>query len=161
VAAINSNTALPVVARSVNGALVMDARASGASGAFTVAGKVITGELSSVAGVNSLFSVNGVAYESASRADSAAIPGVELSLASLTTAGTPARVTVSEAAVDKDAVVAKLKSFVEAYNAVVDTIRSKTTRSASRTPRRTRTPSAACCSATPACGRCCPRCGSG
>lgn len=127
VAAINSNTALPVVARSVNGALVMDARASGASGAFTVAGKVITGELSSVAGVNSLFSVNGVAYQSASRTDSAAIPGIELSLASLTTAGSPARVTVSEAAVDKDGVVAKLKSFVEAYNAVVDTIRSKTT----------------------------------
>ncbi len=126
VAAINSNTALPVVARSFNGTLVMDARASGASGAFSVAGKVITGELSSVAGVNSLFSVNGAAYESSGRTDTAAIAGVELRLSSLTAAGTPVRVTVGDAAVDKDAVAAKLKSFVEAYNAVVDTIRSKT-----------------------------------
>ncbi len=127
IAAINANGSLPVTAHNFNGNLVLDARASGAGGNFTVTGKTITGEVSSVAGVDTLFTVNGTQHSSSTRTDTTAIAGAELNLASLTAAGSPVRITATALAVDKDAVTAKVKGFVDAYNAVVDTIRGKLT----------------------------------
>ena len=78
-----------------------------------------------------------------------AIPGVRLTLKGVTTA--PATVTVTEPALDRDAIKSKVKAFVDAYNAVVDTTRSKLDRAARRRARRaTSRPPAARCSATPA-----------
>jgi flagellar hook-associated protein 2 len=125
VAAVNADTTRPVVARSLNGQLVLESRTTGSAANFTVAGQVITGESASTTAVNTQFSVNGTAHESQTRT-STAIPGLELSLSQLTVAGTPVRVTIGESAIDKDAVAGKMKAFVDAYNAVVDTIRSRT-----------------------------------
>ncbi len=125
VAAVNADTSRPVVARNVGGSLVLDARSSGAAGNFTVSGSAITGETAATGGVDTLFPVNGAAYATGSRTSATAVPGLELGLNALTTAGTPVRITVGESAIDKDAVAGKIKSFVDAYNAVVDTIRSR------------------------------------
>jgi flagellar hook-associated protein 2 len=46
----------------------------------------------------------------------------------------PATVTVTEPALDRDAIKSKIKSFVDAYNAVVDTTRSKLTEQSVRSP---------------------------
>jgi flagellar hook-associated protein 2 len=61
-----------------------------------------------------------------------AIPGVRLTLKGVTAA--PATVTVTEPALDRDAIKSKIKSFVDAYNAVVDTTRSKLTEQSVRSP---------------------------
>ena len=61
----------------------------------------------------------------------------------------PATVTVTEPALDRDAIKGKVKSFVDAYNAVVDTTRSKLTEQGPRTRRATSRPPAASCTATP------------
>lgn len=127
VAAVNANGGLPVTARNYNGNLVLDARASGAGGNFTVTAKTITGEVSSVAGVDALYTVNGVSHSSATNTTTTGIAGAELTLSALTAAGDPVRITATELAVDKDAVTAKVKAFVDAYNAVVDSIHGKLT----------------------------------
>ena len=61
-----------------------------------------------------------------------AIAGVRLTFKGITAA--PAAVTVSEPTLDRDGIKSKLKSFVDAYNAVVDTTRSKLTEQATRNP---------------------------
>jgi len=61
-----------------------------------------------------------------------AIPGVRVTLKGVTTA--PASVTVTEPALDRDAIKSKIKSFVDAYNAVVDTTRSKLTEARVKNP---------------------------
>lgn len=127
IAAINANGSLPVTARNYNGNLLLGARASGAVGNFTVTGSTITGQVASVAGVDTLFTVNGAKYASSTRTDAKAIAGAELSFASVTAAGSPVRITAAEPAADKDAVAEKLRKLVESYNAVVDTIRGKLT----------------------------------
>ena len=122
-ALVNGNSALPATARNVNGSLVLDARATGAPGNFTVTGQGLT-QTAATAGVNAAFTVNGTAYSSSTNTGAASVPGLELDLNALT-GGTPVRVTVGAPVVDKDAVKAKLKAFVESYNAVADTIRAK------------------------------------
>jgi flagellar hook-associated protein 2 len=61
-----------------------------------------------------------------------AIPGVRLTLKGITAA--PASVTVTEPALDRDAIKTKVKAFVDAYNAVVDTTRSKLTETRVKSP---------------------------
>jgi flagellar hook-associated protein 2 len=61
-----------------------------------------------------------------------AIPGVRITLKGVTAA--PATVNVSEPALDRDAIKTKVKAFVDAYNAVVDTTRSKLTEQSVRNP---------------------------
>jgi flagellar hook-associated protein 2 len=61
-----------------------------------------------------------------------AIAGVRLTFKGVTTA--PATVNVTEPALDRDAIKSKIKSFIDAYNAVVDTTRSKLTEARVRNP---------------------------
>ena len=61
-----------------------------------------------------------------------AIPGVRLTFKGVTAA--PATVNVTEPALDRDAIKGKIKSFVDAYNAVVDTTRSKLTEGKVKNP---------------------------
>ena len=121
---INGSTGLPVSALNRNGELLLQASATGAPGNFTVAGAAIDVESSAVTGVDATFTVGGTSYTSSNNVSTTAIPGLELKLGGVTTA--PIQVAVTEAAVDRDAIAGKLKAFVESYNAVVDTIRSKT-----------------------------------
>ena len=125
VTAVNAVVDAPVVAVNDNGVLRFDSKISGAGGDFSVAGQVLDVQQSEVAGADSAYTVNGVAYTSFSNVTSAGIGGVELTLAGLTTAGTPVKVTVTETQTDKAAVGAKIKAFVEAYNSVVDFTRGK------------------------------------
>jgi flagellar hook-associated protein 2 len=69
---------------------------------------------------------------SASNVVENAIPGVRLTLKGIT--ASPAAVTVTEPALDRDAIKSKIKSFVDAYNAVVDTTRSKLTEQSVKNP---------------------------
>ena len=140
--AINAKTSGPVVAAVVKGPdgehLVMSARKTGKDSDFT-------------AGPNSVLSEDGTFtrltgndLEAAFRVGSGAqqlwgsnviehaVPGVRLTLKGVTTA--PATVTVTEPALDRDAIKSKLKSFVDAYNAVVDTARSKLTEQRVKSP---------------------------
>ncbi|MDQ3742679.1 MAG: flagellar filament capping protein FliD [Actinomycetota bacterium] len=125
---INADTASPVAARNYNGQLLVSAKVSGAAGNFTFDGQnVVTSEASAVAGVDAQFKVNGASYTRSSNTVTDAIAGAELTLNGLTTAGSPIAITVSAPTVDGKNLGAKVKAFVDAYNAVVDATRSRTT----------------------------------
>ena len=125
VALVNADAAAPVAARNHNGQLQLSAKASGAGGNFTVTtNNVITGESAAVTGVDARFTVNGTAYTRTSNTVTDAVAGLELTLNGLTTAPVQVEVTVPE--VDDTGLAARVKAFVEAYNAVVDATRSRT-----------------------------------
>ncbi len=131
VAKINADTALPVSARNYNGQLLLSADATGAGGNFTVDGGntltgVLTGQTSAVAGVDAQFSVNGTSYTRSSNTVTDVIAGAELTLNGLTNAGAPVQVVIGAPTVDGKNLAAKVKTFVDAYNAVVDATRSRT-----------------------------------
>ena len=125
VSAINATGASPVTAFNDNGQLKLTSKAIGASSGFTIAGQGLDIQQSSTTGTNAAYTVNGTAYTSTTNVATQGIPGVELTLGGLTNAGTPVRITTSETPTDKGTVSAKLKAFVDAYNAVVDFSRSK------------------------------------
>jgi flagellar hook-associated protein 2 len=123
---INADSAAPVVARNYNGQLLVSAKATGAGGNFTVDGQnVVTGETASVVGKDAQFTVNGTAYTRPSNSVTDAVAGVELTLNGLTAGAV--QVTVGSPAVDAKGLAGKVKAFVDAYNAVVDATRSRTT----------------------------------
>ena len=125
VSAINADASVPVTAVNYNGQLLLQAKASGTGGSFTVSGQVLNGQTTSVAGVDAMFTVNGASYTSSTNTSTTAIAGAELTLGGVTTS--PVRLTATPLEVDKDALVGKVKAFVEAYNAVVDLVRGKVT----------------------------------
>ena len=126
VALVNQDTAAPVAARNYNGQLLLSAKASGVGGNFTVAtSNVITGESAAVAGVDARFTVNGTAYTRSSNTVTDAIAGAELTLNGLTAGVVTLEVTAPE--VDDKGLATRVKAFVDAYNAVVDATRSRTT----------------------------------
>ncbi|HEV2813322.1 MAG TPA: flagellar filament capping protein FliD [Solirubrobacteraceae bacterium] len=123
---INADTNAPVAARNFNGQLLISAKATGAAGNFTVDGQnVVTSEAAAVTGVDAQFKVNGVSYTRGSNTVTDVIAGAELTLNGVTT--TPVQVTVGAPTVDGKALAGKVKAFVDAYNAVVDATRSRTT----------------------------------
>jgi flagellar hook-associated protein 2 len=145
--AINAKTGGPAVAAVVNGPdgehLVMSARKTGEDSDFTVT----TTSGGTVVAEDAVFEANrptGDLLQAAYRIGAGAqqkwhsnviehaIPGVRVTLKGVTTS--PATVTVTEPALDRDAIKAKVKSFVDAYNAVIDTTRSKLTEQRTRNP---------------------------
>jgi len=124
VARINSDANAPVVARNFNGQLLLSAKASGAGGNFTVTGQALNGQTSSTTGVDAQFTVNGASYTRSSNNVTDVVAGLELTLNGQTTS--PVTITVGAATVDGKALAAKMKAFVDAYNAVVDATRSRT-----------------------------------
>lgn len=120
--AVNGTSGVGVVARNYNGQLMLEAAATGSAADFTVTGQVLGTKTASITGVNTLFTVNGTSYTSAGMTDTTAIAGTQLKFSGVT--ATPVRVTVDPPAVDKAAVSAKLKAFVDAYNTMVDTVRT-------------------------------------
>ncbi|HEX8085826.1 MAG TPA: flagellar filament capping protein FliD [Solirubrobacteraceae bacterium] len=125
---INSDPNSPVAARNYNGQLLVSAKVSGTGGNFTVnSPNNITGQTASVTGVDAQFKVNGTSYTRSSNTVTDVIAGAELTLNGTTTAGTPVEIVVTAPEVDDKGLATKVKAFVDAYNAVVDATRSRTT----------------------------------
>ena len=138
-ALINGRSDLPVYAAVVAldpaqptvKSLVLSSRVTGDAAAsdFSLAGSAKLKEdvPSYREGTNSRYSVDGgkTILESASNVVENAIPGVKLTLKGIT--ATDVSINVGVPGVDKDAVKSKVKSFVDAYNAVVNATRAKTT----------------------------------
>jgi flagellar hook-associated protein 2 len=117
VTAINANDTLPVYAAEVNGELVLSARTTGAGSVFTATGLTETGT-PKITNLDATYEIDGVQKSSPDNVVDEAIPGLRLTLKGLTSA--PAGITVGAPALDKEAVTAKLKAFVTAYNDVID-----------------------------------------
>lgn len=117
VAAINSNHDANLYAVNVNGDLVLAAKTTGVGSAFSVTGAGT--QTQRVAGQDALFNVSGVDYQRSSNTVTDALPGVTLTLKSKTGASSVG-VTISGPGPDKDGISAKVKAFVDAYNALVD-----------------------------------------
>jgi flagellar hook-associated protein 2 len=125
---INSDASAPVSARNYNGQLLVSARATGFGGNFTVnSPNIITAETASVAGVDAQFKVNGTSYTRSSNTVTDVIAGAELTLNGTTAAGTPVKVEIGTPSVDSKGLAERVKAFVDAYNAIVDATRSRTT----------------------------------
>lgn len=134
--AINAESAGPVVAAIVKDGdgtdrLVLSSRRTGSASDFTVsAPNVLTadGDYTSpnTALLNASYSIDGVAQPaSQTNVLENALPGLRITLKGVT--GSPATVTVSEPTLDRTAIKDKVKAFVDAYNAVVDTTRAALT----------------------------------
>ena len=116
-----------VSASVVDGKLRLTSRDTGAANAVSLTsdGSLAAdlGLTVTLAGQDAQLSVDGIARSSASNRVSDAIPGVTLDLRAAT-AGTPVTITSDPAGVDADAVIAKAKAFVAAYNGTVDALRT-------------------------------------
>jgi flagellar hook-associated protein 2 len=124
VSTINTTAGSPVYAVNVNGKMVLSSRATGENARFTMAdsaGGTLTQE-SERLGQNALFKVDGVDKTSQSNTVTDAIAGVELRLKGTTSS---LQVNVGAPGPDREKLVAKFKAFVDSYNSVVDSIRSK------------------------------------
>ncbi len=123
VTAINGDEDAGVYAVNVGGRLALSSKATGAAAAATATGTSLANG-TTLAGADAAFTVDGVGYTRSTNVVTDALAGVELTLKGATT-GTA--VTVTTPGPNKDAVVDAVKSFVTAYNATVDAIRSRTT----------------------------------
>jgi flagellar hook-associated protein 2 len=135
--AINASTSAPVYAAVVKAGdgtdrVVLSSRKTGASNDFTVDTSALQpGQLPEDAGyartgtvLNAQYRVDGetTARTSESNSIENAIPGLRLTLSGVTSS--PVSITTNEATIDKSSIKDKVKSFVEAYNAVVDLTRA-------------------------------------
>ena len=141
--AINARTSGPAVAAIVNGPdgeqLVVSARKTGEKSEFTMSSSsaVLAEDPDYVRAdpldLRSAFRVGtGAVQYWESNIVEHAVPGVRLTFKGVTSS--PAAVTVSENTLDRDGIKTKVKAFVDAYNAVVDTTRGKLTEQASKNP---------------------------
>lgn len=122
VGAINSNSKSGLYAVNVNGSLVLSSKTTGDAGGFTVSGAGLGSQTERVAGQNAKVTINGTSYERQSNTITDALPGVSITLKGKT-AGTVG-LTVGAPGPDKDQIVAKVKSFITAYNDVVTATRA-------------------------------------
>jgi flagellar hook-associated protein 2 len=133
--AINAKSTGPVVAAVVTNSsgeqrLVMSSRKTGSDSDFTVSGGVLTEDSAyatpDLSKLDAEYSLDGAAVQtSKTNVLENLVPGLRLTLKGVTSA--PAAITVTEPTLDRDAVKTKIKAFVDAYNAVVDTARSEMT----------------------------------
>lgn len=129
VAQINSDALSPVYASAVDHdsdgdqELVLSSRKTGSANGFTASGSTI-GEVPGTEklGVNAEFKVDGgTTLNAPTNTVSNAIPGLELTLKSVSTVN----ITVGPPGADTAAVKAKVKAFVDQYNSTVDFIKGK------------------------------------
>lgn len=124
VAAINAEPDSGVYAVAVGGRLVLASRQTGAANGFAATSSTLVEDgAAHKAGLDAQYVVDGTARSSASNVVTDAVPGLELTLRSVT--ATPVAVTVGAPGPDADAIKAKVKAFVDQYNAAVDSIRSR------------------------------------
>lgn len=133
VAAINSNGETGVSAVAVGGRLVLSSHTTGAASTISASGATIAEEAERTkAGLDALYSIDGVAGSSASNVLTEAIPGVSLSIGAVTQGAVT--VNVGEPGPNKPAIAAAVKSFVTAYNAAVEAIQTKLAEEPVRSP---------------------------
>lgn len=127
VSAINTATGSPVYAAAVEGRLVLSARTTGAASAFTASGSTVAEDATKArAGLDALYTIDGGAQQSsATNTVEGAIAGVKLTFKGTTNGSVT--VNVGAPGVDKDALVAKMKTFVENYNSAITFMREKVT----------------------------------
>ncbi|WP_354699782.1 Flagellar hook-associated protein 2 [Paraconexibacter sp. AEG42_29] len=123
VSAINSDEDAGVYAVNVGGRLAISSKTTGAASAATATGSMVSNG-TTLAGADSAFTVDGVAYTRSTNVVTDALAGVELTLKG---ASTGTAVTVSTPGASPESIVNAAKGFVTAYNAVVDAIRQQTT----------------------------------
>jgi flagellar hook-associated protein 2 len=134
--AINANTSGPVAAAIVKNAsgddrLVLSARKTGSASDFTVTANGVLSADSAyttqdTTTLDALYSLDGApSVTSTTNTLESAIPGVRVTLKGVSTA--PATVTVSEPDVDRSGVSAKVKTFVDTYNSLIDMTRGALT----------------------------------
>jgi flagellar hook-associated protein 2 len=133
---INADTSGPVAAAIVkNGAgddrLVLSARKTGSASDFTVTANGVLSDdaaytTQDTSKLDALYSLDGApSVTSTTNSVENAIPGVRVTLKGVSTAA--ATVTVSEPDVDRDGVKAKVKTFVDTYNSLIDMTRGALT----------------------------------
>jgi flagellar hook-associated protein 2 len=121
---INSNHETGVAAVAVGGKLVLSSRTTGAEATITAAGPGLEEEAAKAkAGLNAIYTVDGVEGTSATNVLDEAIPGVTLTISAVTSG--PTTINVTELAPSSTAVAEKVKAFVTAYNSAVEMIESK------------------------------------
>lgn len=112
-----------VVAVNAQGKLVVSSAKTGAASAFTATGDGLALD-SERTGKDATFTIDGGPLQSsATNAVKGALPGLDMSLKKLGSAG----ITIGSPAPDADAIAKKAKDFVDAYNAVLDTAKAATT----------------------------------
>jgi flagellar hook-associated protein 2 len=129
---VNATAGAPVYAAVIkNGAgedrLVLSARTTGESSRFTVSGSALTEDptyASPAGSLNAQYRVDGssTVLQSESNSVENAVAGLRLTFKGVTTA--PVSVTVDAEDIDRDAVKAKVKAVVDAYNDLITTTRS-------------------------------------
>jgi flagellar hook-associated protein 2 len=124
VAAINSDATANVFAVNVSNSLVLAAKTTGVSSGFSAQGMGVGTQTQLVAGQDAQFTIGATSYTRSSNVVTDALPGVQLTLKGKTATGATVGVTVGGPGPDKDAVVGKVKAFVDAYNALVTTARA-------------------------------------
>jgi flagellar hook-associated protein 2 len=141
VGAINSDTNSKVYAVNVAGKLVLSSRDTGGTAAFTVSpagpGSTLDGAIRTRTAVDAEYSLDGGVTKkySASNVVKDGIAGIEFTIKSLTAAGSPVTLNVSNPGVDHSAVKDKIKKFVEQYNSTIDLIRSELTEQKVKDPK--------------------------
>lgn len=134
--AINAKSAGPVVAAVVKNddgeeRLVLSSRKTGSHGDFNVTAAGLLTEDSAyttpdVSKLDASYRIDGgTPQPSETNVLENVLPGLRVTLKGVTAA--PATINVTEPALDRDAVKAKVKAFVDTYNAVVDTTNAKLT----------------------------------
>ncbi|MEA2178269.1 MAG: flagellar hook-associated protein 2 [Solirubrobacteraceae bacterium] len=125
VSTINTTAGSPVYAVNVNGKLVLASRSTGENARFTTgdsAGGTVSQDAERL-GQNATFTIDGDPFDSQTNTVSGVIPGLQLTLKGTTSSSV--QVDVGAPGPDQTALVAKVKAFTDAYNSVVDTIRTK------------------------------------
>jgi flagellar hook-associated protein 2 len=124
--ATNAVSTLNVTASVSNSQLVLTSKTTGTAGGFSASGQPIVEDTTKRQwGADAQFTVNGVAKTSPTNTNvTNAILGLSLNLQS-TTPGGGVTITVGQSQLDQNAVKAKVKAFVDAYNSMVDLVRSK------------------------------------
>jgi flagellar hook-associated protein 2 len=127
VAAINGDAKANVYAVNVNGNLVLSAKTTGDKSGFSVSGSGIGAKTEDVAGLNAKVTINGTLYERQSNTITDALPGLSITLKGKTNGTDTVGLTVGAPGPDKDKIVAKVKTFVTAYNDLVTAARADLT----------------------------------
>jgi flagellar hook-associated protein 2 len=126
VSSVNSDANASVFAVNVNGKLVLAAKTTGASSAFTASGGSIAEDPTKArAGVDANYTVDGQAFTSSSNVVSNGLAGVTLTLSGRTTSDVA--VNVGNPGANSALITSKLNAFVSAYNDVVTTVQQATT----------------------------------
>jgi flagellar hook-associated protein 2 len=133
--AINAKSTGPVVAAVVKNSsgedrLVLSSRKTGSESDFSVSGGLLADDATyttpDVSKLDAEYSLDGGAVQtSKTNVLENIVPGLRMTLKGVTSS--PAAITVTEPTLDRNAVKDKIKAFVNAYNAVVDTARSEIT----------------------------------